>query len=148
MCRTIILFKISGYDHEYFINRIDMNVFRSDITQIDFTFGANDKSNPITAAPGTYDKDNNRWTGDATDQVLFTIGDSSGHRKIATTEVTMNGSGVTTTYSRYITVCQQPTEVERVGVDTPAQKILVGGQLYILRGERIYTLQGQLINHK
>ena len=125
-----------------------MTVEASDITQIDFTFGANDKSNPITAAPGTYDKDNNRWTGDATDQVVFTIGDSSGHRKIATTKVTMNGSGVTTTYSRYITVCQQPTEVERVGVDTPAQKILVGGQLYILRGERIYTLQGQLINHK
>lgn len=120
-------------------------VTATEITKIVITFGSGENSNPISVKTGTLS--GATWTGSA-DEVVFSIGGSSGHRRIAQLDVTMNGSGATTTYSRYITVCQQPTEVERVGVDTPAQKILVGGQLYILRGEHIYTIQGQLINHK
>lgn len=62
--------------------------------------------------------------------------------------ISIDATGATVSYSRYITACQQTTEVERVCVNTPAQKILVGGQIYILRGEHLYTIQGQLINHK
>jgi len=55
------------------------------ITKIVLTFGSGDGSNAITADNGTYE--DGTWTGDATN-VTFTIGGTSGHRRIASIAVT------------------------------------------------------------
>lgn len=50
------------------------------ITKIELIFGADDKSNEITANLGTYSS--GTWTGSAS-SVVFTVGGSSGNRRIA-----------------------------------------------------------------
>jgi hypothetical protein len=41
-------------------------------------------------------------------------------------------------------IYQQNTEgIENVNIDTLPQKVVIDGQIYILRGEKVYTLQGQ-----
>ena len=60
------------------------------IIKIVLTYGASDGSNEITAAPGTFDT--NTWTGSA-NSVVFTIGGTSGNRRIKAIEVTFDGGG-------------------------------------------------------
>ena len=48
-------------------------------------------------------------------------------------------------YGRFITVCQGTEEVELVGINASARKILVGSQLYIQINEQLFNLQGQRI---
>ena len=67
----------------------------NDISNIEITFGSSDGSNTITTDNGTYS--NGTWTG-ASKSVKFTIGGTSGNRRIATIEVTTGNAG-TTTYS-------------------------------------------------
>jgi len=55
------------------------------IVKIVITFGSGDGSNEITAAPGTFATDT--WTGSA-NSVVFTIGGTSGQRRIKAIEVT------------------------------------------------------------
>ncbi len=55
------------------------------ITDIEFTFASGEGTNAITASPGTFST--NKWSG-ASNEVVFTIGGTSGHRRIATIEVT------------------------------------------------------------
>jgi len=113
------------------------------ITQILFDFGSGDGSNAITANLGSFSVDT--WTGNA-DEVVFTIGGTSGNRRIHGMTVTRNGSGEGNVYSRYITSCQSETEVELIPAeDGVARKILVGGQIYILLGDQLFNLQGQLV---
>ena len=59
--------------------------------------------------------------------------------------VTINATGAGVTYDRYITSCQQTTEVERVDTDNSARKILVGGRILILIDNQLYNLQGQRV---
>ena len=54
------------------------------IEKIVFTFGSGDKTNAITANVGTFAT--NTWTGNA-NEVVFTIGGTSGHRRIASITV-------------------------------------------------------------
>lgn len=54
------------------------------IVKIVVTFGSGDKTNAITSDVGTFTT--NTWTGSA-DSVTFTIGGTSGHRRIAKIEV-------------------------------------------------------------
>lgn len=54
------------------------------IKEIQFTFASGEGTNAITADSGTYS--NNTWTGDAT-SVKFTVGGTSGHRRIASVTV-------------------------------------------------------------
>lgn len=54
------------------------------ISKIKLTYGSGDGSNDITASPGTFSTDT--WTGSAS-SVVFTIGGSSGHRRIKKVEV-------------------------------------------------------------
>lgn len=121
-----------------------MTVASTQITNIAFTFGASDKTNKITADKGTYN--NGNWTGTA-DQVVFTIGGTSGHRRIAKLAVTMNGEGEAEVYNRYITSCQSTTEL----IETPeneaqtATKVLIGGQLYVRIANALYTITGQRV---
>ena len=62
------------------------------ITEIKFTFATGEGNNAITASSGTFST--NTWTG-ASNEVVFTIGGSSGHRRIATIEVTYAVDGNT-----------------------------------------------------
>lgn len=65
------------------------NTFRLDVpsgmTALAITFGDSDGSNAITASAGTYN--NGSWSGDAT-SVTFTIGGSSGNRRLSSFTVT------------------------------------------------------------
>lgn len=56
--------------------------------------------------------------------------------------ITINATGAGVTYTRYITSCQEPTEIESVETKVSVRKILIGGQIYILREGRLYNLQG------
>ena len=65
------------------------------ITKIVLGFGSSDGSNAITTNVDTYS--NGTWTGSA-NSVKFTIGGSSGNRRIASLTVTTFGGGSTTYY--------------------------------------------------
>lgn len=60
------------------------------ITGVTFTFGSGDGTNEITANPGEFA--NGAWTGSA-NEVTFTIGGTSGHRRIAAITVTYTTDG-------------------------------------------------------
>jgi hypothetical protein len=55
------------------------------ITKIVFTYGSSDGSNAITATPGSFAT--NTWTGES-NSIKFTIGGTSGNRRIKTIKVT------------------------------------------------------------
>lgn len=62
---------------------------------------------------------------------------------IGFTRVVINATGSGTTYSRYITSCQSSTElVEHLESMSKMSKILIGGQIYIVREGIVYTLTG------
>ena len=65
------------------------------ITKIVLGFGSSDGSNEITTNVNTYS--DGTWTGSA-NSVKFTIGGSSGNRRIASLTVTTSGGGSTTYY--------------------------------------------------
>ena len=77
----------------------------STITKIVITFGSSDGSNAITTNVGTYS--NGTWTGSA-NSVKFTIGGSSGNRRIAGITVTTSG-GSSTTYYHSTPDCEPQT---------------------------------------
>ena len=55
------------------------------ISQIELTFGSGDGSNAITANVGSFSS--SKWTG-SSKSVTFTVGGTSGHRRIASIKVT------------------------------------------------------------
>ena len=61
------------------------------IVAIDFTFGSSDGSNAISASPGTWSSPS--WTGSSS-SVTFTIGGTSGHRRIASISIKYSSGGV------------------------------------------------------
>ena len=63
-----------------------LTVTGQSIKQITLTFGSDDKNNEISASTGSYET-SGTWTGSA-DEVVFTVGGSSGHRRIAAVTVT------------------------------------------------------------
>ncbi|MEE0950743.1 MAG: InlB B-repeat-containing protein [Paludibacteraceae bacterium] len=65
------------------------------ITKIVLGFGSSDGSNAITTDVNTYS--NGTWTGSA-NSVKFTIGGSSGNRRLSSLTVTTSGGGSSTTY--------------------------------------------------
>lgn len=72
------------------------------ITAIDLSFGSGDGTNAITTDVGTYT--NGSWAGSAT-SVTFSVGGTTGHRRISGISVTYSGG---TTYSNYATSCCTP----------------------------------------
>ena len=60
------------------------------ITEVSLSFGSGDGSNAITTNTGDYE--DGTWTG-GTDELTFTIGGSSGHRRIKTISVTYTDGG-------------------------------------------------------
>ena len=59
------------------------------ISNIEFTFGSSDGSNALTPDVGNFTS--TTWTGSAT-AVKFTVGGTSGHRRLAAIKVTYGGS--------------------------------------------------------
>lgn len=114
------------------------------MTQVVFAFSTGEGTNPITPNEGEFTNETT-WTGNA-DEVVFTIGGTSGHRRIHAMTVYRNASGEGEIYNRYITTCQDPSEmVEVVITEMPTRKILIGGQIYILREGAVYTLTGSRV---
>ena len=70
------------------------------LTQIDFAFAKGENANAITASTGTIT--DGVWTGNA-QSVTFTIGGTTGHRRIASIAVTTEVTG--DKYTNYITKC-------------------------------------------
>ncbi|MBQ6749001.1 MAG: endonuclease [Paludibacteraceae bacterium] len=90
------------------------------------------------------------WTNtkslSGTSPLTFTCSNAASNKGIGFESVTINVTGAGTAYSRYITSCQGTTElVNRVVTGQPARKVLIGGQIYILIGEQLYTPMGQRI---
>ncbi len=119
-----------------------MTVTAESITKIVFTFGSGDSNNAISVNTGALS--GSTWTGDA-DQVVFSVGGSSGHRRIAQVDVTMNGSGTQTVYSDYLTSCSGGTAIENSQLPTAIRKFIRSGQLLIQVGDQIYTITGQIV---
>jgi len=67
------------------------------------------------------------------------------NKGIGVQSIVINATGSGTTYSRYITTCQDPQEVELVGAEEHARKVMVGGQIYIQLGEQLFTITGQRV---
>ena len=61
----------------------------ANMTKIVFTFGEGDQTNTISASYGAYSS--GAWTG-STKQVTFTVGGTSGHRRLAGFEVTFDSA--------------------------------------------------------
>lgn len=64
------------------------------------------------------------------------------NKGVGVQSIVINAAGSSTSYSRYITSCQGTTELELVETESPVRKILVGGQLFILREGQLYDLRG------
>ena len=109
------------------------------ITAATFTFGTSDGSNDITADCGSWESPT--WTedGDATDKVVFTIGGTSGNRRIKSIAVTYTSGGGSGSYSDYTTTCQQ---VESIEVQSPQTKFYLTDDFTIGSGKVIATLSG------
>ena len=121
-----------------------MTVSAQGMTKIYLTFGSGDNNNAITVNKGTLN--GSTWTGNA-DEVTFSVGGSSGHRRIAAVAVTMYGSGEETTYSDYLTSCNETqTLIHHQASKSQNQKLLIDGRLYIRVGDHTYTVIGQKIN--
>lgn len=101
------------------------------ITSINLTFGSGDGSNTITTDIGTYS--NGSWTGNET-SVKFTIGGTSGHRRIASIEVCIapsytitaqsNNASLGTVALSGTTITASPNEC--VGYASPAYTVTSG----------------------
>lgn len=78
--------------------------------------------------------------------ITFTCTNGGSNKGLGIQSIVINAGGAATTYSRYITTCQSGTEVELVPTEEAAtRKILVGGQLYIIHNNQLFTIQGQKV---
>lgn len=90
------------------------------------------------------------WTNNASlsgsSALRFEPANASASFGPAFTEVTINATGASVTYSRYITSCQQTTELLLTpDTNLPARKVLIGSQIYILLNNQLFNLQGQRV---
>ena len=117
-----------------------ITVSAPEVNSIEFTFGSGDGSNEINVNVGTFS--GKVWTGNA-DEVVFTIGGSSGHRRIAGMKVVYNGQGSSVVYGNYLTSCSGTQDIDCPCHAPVARKIIVDGQMAIMLGEQTYTITGQ-----
>ena len=76
----------------YATGHMTVSIEEGTITSIDLAFGSGDGTNAITTNVGTYS--NNSWSGNA-NSVKFSVGGTSGHRRIKSVTITytLNGEG-------------------------------------------------------
>ena len=67
------------------------------------------------------------------------------NKGIGIQSITIKAGSVSEVYIRYITTCQQGSEIQMIETDAPARKILVGGQIFILIGDAMYNSLGQKV---
>ena len=117
-------------------------VTATEITKIVLTFGSGDSNNAITVSTGNFT--GSTWTGSA-DEVVFSVGGSSGHRRLAQLDVTMNGSGAQTIYSAFLTSCNGTEDLPSLQGETESRpvKVLIDGHLYIKFDGRLYDILGR-----
>lgn len=115
------------------------------ITQIVFTCTGSGNSSygpgkiKINVGNYSYDGYVGTWTGEA----MSVTAQCSSQVRMTSIVVTV-GSG-TTTFSNFSLLCPEddPSDIEEMHLTTPvAQKVLVNGQLLILRDGKIFTVQG------
>lgn len=92
-----------------------------------------------------------KWTNTSsltgTSTLRFESSTSSTSNGPAFDLVTIYATGAGATYSRFITSCQTATELEMVPEQKalPARKVLIGGHIFILVGDRLFTPAGQRV---
>ena len=88
---------------------------------------------------------NYEWTNNlsiAGNSALTFSSSYDANKGIGIASITIDATGLLVSYDRYITTCQESTEVVMVETDAPARKMLIGGEIYILVGEQLYNVQG------
>lgn len=111
------------------------------ITEIGIGFGTSDGSNAITTDVGTYSR--GTWEGEAT-SITFTIGGSTGNRRISSISVTYDseqGQGTEDPHNSF----ENATEYATVGVPYTVQKITTpstGRKSYASSDESVATIDG------
>ena len=105
----------------------------NNITAVTFTFGsgetADKNSNTISANTGSWEEPN--WTGDAVNELVFTISGSTGHRRIQSIAVT-HTTGSTAAHTDYTTICRQ---VESIEVTNPKTEFFITDDFTIGEGK-------------
>ena len=56
--------------------------------------------------------------------------------------ITIDATGAGISYSRFVTTCQNTTALDETITAPRARKVLIDGHLYILVGDKIYTITG------
>lgn len=106
-------------------NTVTISSTTKTIVKIEFTFGSGGDSNTITSSPATYS--NGTWTGSA-DSVTFTIGGTSGHRRIQSIKVTYQESSSSTTPTvNSVTVSPSTLSLNVNGTSTLNATVSVSG---------------------
>jgi hypothetical protein len=119
-------------------------------TQYDqFNFAAgNTRIGTITVSEGSTMTEY-EWTNTKSlsgkSRITFTCSNAGSGKGVGFSYVTINATGAGVTYDRFITSCQSTMEVELVGVNDHARKLLIGGQIYILLDNQLFNLQGQRV---
>ena len=82
-----------------------------------------------------------------TSTLTFACSNGAANKGIGIQSVVINATGSGSSYNRYITSCQDPSELIDIVLeaDAPAKKVLVGGQIYILVGDQLFSIQGQRV---
>lgn len=89
-------------------------------------------------------KNNKSLSG--TSRLTFSSAVSTDKNGVAFSYITVDATGASMVTNRYITTCQKTTELVEPIINThTARKILVGGQIYILIGDAVYTPMGQRV---
>ena len=80
-----------------------------------------------------------------TSTLIFTCTNGASNKGLGIQSITINGTGTADIYIRFITSCQETTEMEIVEAEAPARKVLIGGQIYLIIGEQLFTITGQRV---
>ena len=135
---------------------IDLMYLESIVVKMRTYGGTNNKNLDITTSDGAlttmeatagstiteYTWNNNLYIAGVS---ALTFTSSYGSNGVGVQSIVINAGGSSTTYSRYITSCQQTTEMEIVETEVPARKVLIGGQIYLIIGEQLFTITGQRV---
>ena len=80
-------------------------------------------------------------------KITFACTNAASGKGIGVQSIVINAGGAASTYTRYITSCQGTTEfIDPIPEpDHIARKIIIGGQIYIVRDAQIFTIQGQRV---
>jgi endonuclease I len=98
------------------------------------------------STPTEYTWNNNLYIA-GTSTLTFLCSNGASGKGIGVVSVVINATGTGSSYSRYITSCQGTTEfIDPIPEpDHIARKIIIGGQIYIVRDAQIFTIQGQRV---